>query len=204
RTRGARAPRDGVELPRAAAPRGLSGSVPIASFRELVAWLDERGELARVTRSVDPKHELVAVLRKTQQGPNVALLFENVKGSPMPVASNVMARRTSIAGALGIPVADLLPELAARESRALEPQTAAEAEVRPLRAAVVIGAPPALMLAAASKIPIDADELAVAGAWQGAPLRVVPAKSVPLVVPADAELVIEGEVLPKLREEEGP
>jgi UbiD family decarboxylase len=83
-------------------------------------------------------------------------------------------------------------------------QAAAEAYGKPLPVAVVIGAPPALMLAAASKIPYDADELATAGAWQGAPLRVVPAKTVPLVVPADAEMVIEGEIVPKLREEEGP
>jgi UbiD family decarboxylase len=83
-------------------------------------------------------------------------------------------------------------------------QAAAEAQGAALPAAVVIGAPPALMLAAASKIPIEADELAVAGAWQGAPLRVVPAKTVPLLVPADAEMVIEGEVLPKVREVEGP
>jgi len=60
------------------------------------------------------------------------------------------------------------------------------------------------MLAAASKIPIEGDELAVAGAWQGEPLRVVPAKTVPLLVPADAEMIIEGEVLPKVREVEGP
>jgi 3-polyprenyl-4-hydroxybenzoate decarboxylase len=60
------------------------------------------------------------------------------------------------------------------------------------------------MLAAASKIPYDADELETAGAWQGQSLRVVPAKTVDLMVPADAEMVIEGHVLPHVREEEGP
>ena len=44
----------------------------------------------------------------------------------------------------------------------------------------------------------------MAGGWQGAPLRLVRAKTVPLDVPADAEMVIEGEVVPKVREEEGP
>lgn len=83
-------------------------------------------------------------------------------------------------------------------------QAAAEAAAKPLQAAIVIGAPPALMLAAASKIPYDSDELAVAGGWQGSPLRVAAAKTVPLLVPADAEMVIEGEILPKLREDEGP
>jgi UbiD family decarboxylase len=60
------------------------------------------------------------------------------------------------------------------------------------------------MLAAASKIPYDADELETAGAWQGQSLRVVPAKTVDLMVPADAEMVIEGHVLPHVREQEGP
>jgi 2,5-furandicarboxylate decarboxylase 1 len=48
------------------------------------------------------------------------------------------------------------------------------------------------------------DELYVAGAWQNKPLRVVPCKTIDVDVPADAEMVIEGEVLPNVREEEGP
>jgi len=60
------------------------------------------------------------------------------------------------------------------------------------------------MLSAASKISYDVDELEVAGAWQGCPLEMVPGKTIPLDVPAKAEMVIEGEVLPDVREEEGP
>jgi UbiD family decarboxylase len=63
---------------------------------------------------------------------------------------------------------------------------------------------PALMLSAASKIPFEADELLTAGGWQETPLRVVQAKTVPLLVPADAEYVIEGYVPPHVMEEEGP
>jgi 2,5-furandicarboxylate decarboxylase 1 len=82
----------------------------------------------------------------------------------------------------------------------------AEAESRnqPLPCAIVIGAPPALMLSAASKVPYEVDELEVAGAWQGSPLEMAPCKTIPLEVPAHAEMVIEGEVLPEVREEEGP
>ncbi len=257
----------------------------IASFRSLLDWLDGRGLLAHVTRPVDPAFEITAVLRKTQKGPNVGLLFENVTGSPARVATNVMSRRAALAASLGLMPERLLPDLATRAAKAVAPekvatapvqevviganeldvardipqvihserdagayitagiflarhpetgvynaswnrvqiaggdrmrvrmmppqhlgqyQAAAEAADKPLPTAIVIGAPPALMLAAASKIPFDADELAAAGAWQGAPLRVVPAKTVPLLVPADAEMVIEGEIAPKLREEEGP
>jgi UbiD family decarboxylase len=81
---------------------------------------------------------------------------------------------------------------------------AAEERGEPLPCAIVIGAPPGLMLSAASKIPFEADELEVAGGWQGAPLRTVPCRTIPLDVPADAELVVEGEVVPGLREQEGP
>lgn len=83
-------------------------------------------------------------------------------------------------------------------------QELAEADDTPLPVAMVIGAPPALMLSAASKIPLETDELAVAGAWQRSPLRVAPAVTVPLMVPADAEFVIEGFVVPNAREVEGP
>lgn len=83
-------------------------------------------------------------------------------------------------------------------------QQLSEGRGEPLPVAMVIGAPPALMLSAASKIPLGADELQIAGAWQGSALRVTPAVSVPLMVPADAEYVIEGEVIPNAREIEGP
>lgn len=80
----------------------------------------------------------------------------------------------------------------------------AESRNQPLPCAIVIGAPPALMLSAASKVPYEVDELEVAGAWQGSPLEMAPCKTIPLEVPAHAEMVIEGEVLPEVREEEGP
>jgi UbiD family decarboxylase len=80
----------------------------------------------------------------------------------------------------------------------------AEKKGKSLPIVIAIGAPPALMLSAASKIPIDADEFQAAGNWQGTPLRVAPAKTVPLMVPADAEYIIEGEVLPNILEDEGP
>lgn len=83
-------------------------------------------------------------------------------------------------------------------------QAIAESREEALPVAVAIGAPPGLMLSAASKIPFEADEYRTAGAWQGCALRVTLAKTIPLLVPADAEFVLEGEVLPGVREDEGP
>ena len=50
----------------------------------------------------------------------------------------------------------------------------------------------ALLLAAASKVPYGVDEYGLAGALNGAPVPVVQAKTFDALVPANAELVIEG------------
>ena len=52
--------------------------------------------------------------------------------------------------------------------------------------------------------PYGTDELALAGSLRGAPVEVVKAETVDLEVPATAEIVIEGMVLPNVREDEGP
>ena len=67
---------------------------------------------------------------------------------------------------------------------------------RPLEIAVAVGVHPYEMLAASYKAPIDVDEYAIAGGLHGAPVELVRCKTVDLEVPADAELVLEGELLP--------
>ena len=70
--------------------------------------------------------------------------------------------------------------------------------------AIVVGCAPAVLFTGPQKLAIDLDEMAVAGGLLGAPVRVVRARTVPLDVPADAELVIEGYIDPELLEPEGP
>ena len=84
------------------------------TFREFVDWLERRGEVCTVSRSVTPKHELTAVMRAMQKGPNKALRFSGVAGSDMPVITNVFGFRKNAAAALGIPEAELLRGLAVR------------------------------------------------------------------------------------------
>jgi len=67
---------------------------------------------------------------------------------------------------------------------------------RPLEIAVAVGVHPYEMLAASYKAPIDVDEYAIAGGLHGAPVELVRCRTVDLEVPADAELVLEGELLP--------
>lgn len=73
-----------------------------------------------------------------------------------------------------------------------------------LPVAVVIGVDPLTMLASQAITPIDRDELEIAGALQGAPLPVVKCLTNDVCVPAEAEIVIEGRILPGERVLEGP
>lgn len=70
--------------------------------------------------------------------------------------------------------------------------------------AIMVGCPPALAYVSPQKIREGIDEIGVAGALVGAPIRVVKAKTVDLMVPADAEIVIEGLVDTDMLEPEAP
>ncbi len=74
----------------------------------------------------------------------------------------------------------------------------------PLPAAIFLGGPPSLLLAAASKVPFGVDEYGLAGALNGAPIDVVPAETFDCMVPAEAEIVIEGVIRTDLLEPEAP
>jgi UbiD family decarboxylase len=75
---------------------------------------------------------------------------------------------------------------------------------RNLEVAVVIGVHPAINLAAAAKVASEVDELDVAGALLGRPVELVKCKTIDVEVPAQAELVLEGEILADVHEDEGP
>jgi len=81
---------------------------------------------------------------------------------------------------------------------------AAERAGEPLDVAIVIGVDPLTLLSSQAIAPIDFDELTIAGALHGAPLRVVKCVTNAVRVPADAEIVVEGRLLPRVREPEGP
>jgi len=75
---------------------------------------------------------------------------------------------------------------------------------QPMPCAIVIGCAPVVLFTGPQKLPIDQDEMAVAGGLAGQAIRIVKAASVDLYVPADAEIVIEGLIDPELLEPEGP
>jgi 2,5-furandicarboxylate decarboxylase 1 len=73
-----------------------------------------------------------------------------------------------------------------------------------LEIALVIGVHPACILASQAIAPLDNDEMEIAGALLGHPIEMVKCRTNRIRVPAHAEIVIEGRILPKVREPEGP
>jgi UbiD family decarboxylase len=78
------------------------------------------------------------------------------------------------------------------------------ARKEPMPCAIVVGCAPVVAFTGPQKLAIDQDEMAVAGALAGYPIRAARAVTVDLEVPADAEIVIEGLIDPDLLEPEGP
>lgn len=248
----------------------MGGVSDSQSIRPFLRQLDAAGALLRIPQSVDPARDISAFLSLADAGP--ALVFEQVAGSSLRVAGNLLSGRERIAAALGITPAEILPRIHAairhpvapvpvgkapvqevvrqaeplaclpvprffrQEGRpyitagvilAHDPETGqgnasfarlgildgttamigiapnhhlaqlsrkAAALGRKLEIAVVIGAHPAIQLAACLYLGLGDDELHCAGHLLGEPVRVVPAKTVGLMVPAEAELVLEGTI----------
>src|SRR5262245_33494750 len=77
-----------------------------------------------------------------------------------------------------------------------------EPQGRNLPFAVALGPDPVVMMAGAFRY--DGDEYEVAGSLRGSPIQVVKALTCDVMVPATAEIVIEGEVIAGERQMEGP
>lgn len=248
-------------------------------FRGLVKILEERGELYRISRPVEPKFEMPAVMEQIERE-RKAFLFENVKGAKFPVIGGVLNRMECYGWALGskpgepfsaqdldahfekakaagiqprevksgpvkevvrtgadINMADLpVPTVFELDSGAFitaavrisrNPRTGklnvgvyrtlilgrnivavnasslsdlrkfyqhAEKTGEPMPIALALGVEPALQMAASCKLPPDQSELDLAGALQGKAIDMVRCETSDLMVPANAEMIIEGRV----------
>lgn len=80
----------------------------------------------------------------------------------------------------------------------------AEAKGERLPVAVALGPEPAVIYATTAPLPEDVDELIFAGFLKGSPVETVPCITVPLEVPAQSQIVLEGYVEPYERRIEGP
>ncbi len=79
-----------------------------------------------------------------------------------------------------------------------------EARGNPMPFATCIGVDPLSTLAACNPVEYGVNEVEVAGGLRGEPIELVKCETSDLLVPANAEIIIEGEVLPEERRDEGP
>ncbi len=86
-------------------------------LREFLDSLEKEGELHTIAAQVDPKHELGAICKIFNERPNSpALLFENVKGSTIPVVGQLLASDRRVALALGLSQKNVFDETVRRAS----------------------------------------------------------------------------------------
>jgi UbiD family decarboxylase len=88
--------------------------------------------------------------------------------------------------------------------RMFEYQRRAEARGRPLPCAIALGLHPLVSMGSLAYPAADVGKFEVVSGLFGAPLEIADCTSIDLQVPAAAEIVIEGEILPGVREPEGP
>ncbi len=71
------------------------------SIREFIDALEQQGELKRVSMQVDPALEMTELCFRSRQQEGPALLFENPKGSEIPLLGNLFGTGKRVALALG-------------------------------------------------------------------------------------------------------
>ena len=100
------------------------------NLSEFIAELEQSGDLVRVTVEVDPELEITEIanrVMKSEAG-GKALLFENVKGSKLPLLINALGSKERMCWALGV---EDFSETAERIAEMIKPE-APQATHRPL------------------------------------------------------------------------
>ena len=88
-----------------------------ADLREFIRALEKAGELKRVTDEVDPELEITEIADRAVKAGGPALLFENPRGSKIPVLINAFASMSKMKLALQV---DNIDEVAGRIAELIE------------------------------------------------------------------------------------
>ncbi len=70
-------------------------------LRDFISQLEKRGDLKRITQEVDPRLEMTEIADRTLRAGGPALLFENPKGSDIPVLANLFGTPERVALGMG-------------------------------------------------------------------------------------------------------
>lgn len=89
-------------------------------LREFIRQLERNGELKRISAEVDPVLEITEITDRVTKSGGPALIFENPKGSRVPVVINLLGSERRVNLALGV---DSLEEVANRVKSFLDVQT---------------------------------------------------------------------------------
>jgi len=80
-------------------------------LRDFINILEQRGELKRISQEVDPYLEMTEICDRTLRAAGPALLFENVKGSDVPVLGNLFGTPERVALGMGEESVEALREV---------------------------------------------------------------------------------------------
>lgn len=153
-------------------------------------------EVVRLGEEVDIRELPVHIAGKLDAGPFIASGLAVTK-DPDTGARNVSFHRLQVKGRNKTGIL-MVPRHTFRNFQKYE------ARGEPMPIAIFIGHHPLYYMAASTTGPYGMDEFELAGAYLGEPVRLVKCETVDLEVPCDAEIVLEGHVLPGVREDEGP
>jgi len=77
-------------------------TMPFDDLREFIRALEKHGQLKRIKEEIDPELEITEITDRVSKSGGPALLFENVKGSKLPVLINALGSRARMLLALGV------------------------------------------------------------------------------------------------------
>ena len=163
---------------------------PASDLREWIALLEREGELVRVKAEVDPDLEITEITDRVVKSGGPSLLFENVKGSRLPLLINQFGTERRMCLAFGV---ERLDDVAAKLDEVLEltPPQGLMDKVRKLGTlkSIADSAPRSVSKGACQEIvlegdAVDLDALPIMRCW---PLDPAPFITLPAVITQDRE-----------------
>ncbi len=157
-----------------------------------------------------PVQDIVLLDNDIDLGKFPAMVYHNTDGGPYITAGIVVAKDPDDGSInlsynrLMVKGKDKLGIFMTKGKHLNAIYTKMESQGKPMEIAISIGNHPAWAIGTLAIGPYEEEEFSVIGGLKGSPLELVKCKTVDLMVPAGAEMVLEGQVEPYTREIEGP
>ena len=157
-----------------------------------------------------PVQDIVLLDNDIDLGKFPAMVYHNTDGGPYITAGIVVAKDPDDGtfnlsyNRLMVKGKDKLGIFMTKGKHLNAIYTKMESQEKPMEIAISIGNHPAWAIGTLAIGPYEEEEFSVIGGLKGSPLELVKCKTVDLMVPAGAEMVLEGHVEPYTREIEGP